>query len=297
MGSKRRTPSPHAVISGLCLGFLGVVLGLSPPAQASPFFIDQFTVVKNGTTLFTDPFDNGIPPPNAPNFTGGGPASYFVSGTLNESSGKVRLDTLGAAVTTPPVPAAFGGAQNIFIELAQLNTNIDPGNLTLGLKSNATFSVTGVFDLALPTANYEVYGIRLFDPVGPTSFNDLLPLVVRRGGDGLVRIEFNRIDASLGVFTQIDNVLLDPAHDQIALTLTRADVGNNAITASFRYLDGGVPGPVTTFATTGNIFNGENFTTAAFFFASPVPVPEPTTLLLLGSGLAGLGAWRRMGRS
>src|SRR5262249_38355479 len=37
-------------------------------------------------------------------------------------------------------------------------------------------------------------------------------------------------------------------------------------------VDGGVTGPTTTFAQTSSIFNGENWTRAAFILVSPVPV-------------------------
>src|ERR671922_234020 len=74
--------------------------------------------------------------------------------------------------------------------------------------------------------------------------------------------------------------------DEFSVTLAKLSAGIDEITASFSYIDGGVAGPVTTFASTADIFNGENFTRAAFVAFTPAPVPEPSTLaFLLGAGL------------
>jgi hypothetical protein len=256
---------------------------LRSTVQASPVFMDNFSVTKNGALFFDDPFSDGIPPPSAPNFPNGFPALYFVDGTLNESAGKVRLDTVGAAI----IPSLVTG-QSLFFERALLLTNIDPLNLDLGLKSDDTFSVRGLFDLTIPTQNVEFYGIRLNDGTATTTPNDLVALGVRRGLDGVDRVEFSR--AAPGTIDFFGNLLLDPGHDQILLDLTRASTGSNAITASFAYVDGGVIGPFTSYAATVDIFRGENFTRAEFTFLVPVPVPEPSTLILLGAGLAALAA-------
>jgi hypothetical protein len=255
---------------------------------ASAVLIDDFLVVKNGSLLFRDQFDDGVPPPSAPNFATGGAASYFVNGSLNELGGKVRLDTVGAVI----IPSIATG-QDLFFENGLLATNIDQTNLASGLKIVDTFSVRGLFDLSAPTQNIAFYGIRFTDVTATTTPNDLVQLGVRRGTDGVDRVEFSK--SSPGSLI-ILNLPLDLGHNQILFELTRGSTSNSAITASFAYVDGGVAGPFTPFGSSFDIFNGENFTRADFFALEPTP--EPTTLLLFGSTAAGLGLarWRQRRR-
>ncbi len=283
----RKSP---ALLVALVFGWLALE-PFGSSAQASPVFIDDFSVTRNGVLIFNDPFSDGVPPPSAPNFTNGVPASYFVSGTLNESGGKVRLDTVGAAITP-----GIGINLNFFLERALLLTNINPADLTLGLKSDDTLSVRGLFDLTVPTQNHEFYGVRLNDGTGPNTANDLLNVGVRQGGDGIDRVQFFRVDDLADTTTFFGGFLLDPTHDQILLDLTRASALSDAITASFAYVDGGIAGPFTTFGTTADIFHGENFTRAEFVFFTPVP--EPASLILFGVGLVTLaaGSWKRSRR-
>ena len=277
----RKAPfSCGLVIAGFVLTFL------QPVALASTVFTDDFSVEKNGATIFHDPFEDNAPPPVAPNFTNGNPASYFVSGTLEEASGKVTLNDVGAAI----VPGV-GAPGFFFFEEARLLTNIDPEDLDAGLKNDDTFSVTGIFDLVVPAASREFYGVRFTDTTQTAEGNDRLNLAVRRGADGVDRVQFFRLDATANTFTSFAAALLEPGHDQISLTLARTSATSNAITSSFFYIDGGAPGSTTTFINTADIFNGENWTRAAFVFAAPVP--EPSSLLLLGAGLAGLAALSR----
>jgi hypothetical protein len=283
MGQRKLVRLAGLVAGGLALLPLG-------SAQAAPIFIDDFSLVKNGALAFRDPFSDGVPPPSAPNFTNGTPASYAVLGTMNESGGKVQLDTVGAAIRP-----GIGTSRFFSVEQGLLLTNIDQTNLALGLKNDDTFSVTGIFDLAVPAANLEYYGVRLADFAGTVLGNDLLELAVRRASDGVDRVQFFRLDQIANTFTPIASALLQPGHDQISLTLARTDATSDEITASFFYVDGGVPGQTTTFLNTSDIFNGENFTRAAFIFVTPASVPEPSILLILSSGLAALAgtAWRR----
>ena len=286
-------PPSYSILAPLVL-VIGLVAVGSPTqvlaVPSVPVFIDQYTVIRNGTQVFQDNFDDGVPPPDF----SGNPFAYFTAGTLDEVGGKVRLDTDGALVTPPGAPNAFGGAQLISIEQAVRNTNIDPGLPDFGLNVNSTFSITGVFDVTPPGPNFEAHGLRFVDGRPGPPFDDVLALLVRRAGDSQVRVEFARFDFGAGTFTQIENVLFDAQHDQIHLRLARLDTANNDITASFAYFDQGTGlGPFTTFSSTDTIFNGEDFTRGSFVFLSPVPIPEPASLLLLGSSLAGVAAWRR----
>jgi hypothetical protein len=246
--------------------FLLVLLPFTVLAQnTSVVLIDQFAVFRNETLLFRDDFNDASPPPNAPNFTNATPASYTVRGTMDEIGGKVRLDSVGAGVVqsigTPIIP--------LLQEQARLNTNINPDS-SAGLKQSVSFSVTATFDMAVPAVRREGYGIELDDRTATNPSNDNLQLeVVRRLSDGALVIRFRRVDHIAGIITNIATAALDSEHDQILLTLTRSTTENNEVAASFAYIDGGVVGPVTTFESTAAIFNGENFTRAAFFFSTP----------------------------
>jgi hypothetical protein len=108
----------------------------------------------------------------------------------------------------------------------------------------------------------------------------------------LIDVVFHHYDQTAFTFVDLETIALNPNHDQIALTLSRLNPSNNDIIASFAYVDGGVTGLSTTFATTETIFNGEDFTRGQFMYLAPVPIPA--AVWLFASGLFGLiGVARR----
>jgi hypothetical protein len=274
-----------------------VVLALAAGhAQAYVFSIDSFVITRNGVPFFTDNFGNGVPPPNAPNFAGGGPASYQTVGTLGPenagANGRLILDQTGAVI----VPNAVGSG-SAFQQSATLNTNIDSTNTTNGLKRNHSFAVTGLFDL-IPAAPNDRYGIRVTDQ-NSAQRDDQLDLRITNVG-GLQFIEFRDANPTTDAF--ISSFLpLDTTHDQIALILDHAVADTDTVFARFQYFDGGVASSaVTTFAQTANIFSGELFTQGRFGALQgigPTAVPEPSTIALMLGGLGFVGAAVRRRRS
>lgn len=86
------------VLPGLAL----LAMCASTGSHAIQVNIDQFSVVRNGATVFNDTFPDGAPPPSAPSFVSGAPASYSVFGTVPagaESGGLLQLDSANGGAT------------------------------------------------------------------------------------------------------------------------------------------------------------------------------------------------------
>ena len=279
------------IVTAFLISFL--VIGMGQRAQAYTFYIDQFSVTKNGSTLFTDPFNNGNPPPSAPDFVSGTPASYFMRGTMGPETnnptvipGKLTIDSSDAILQANAIGLSF------LRQAALLLTDVSPGS-TLGLRSGDTFSVTGKFDLVVPTSLRNGYGVFLTDSTATNDQEDYVEMSLVRNSLNQLLILLQHQDFVNGTETFVEAMALDTGHAGIALTLTKGNAGSNLITGSFAYIDGGVMGSPTTFANTTSIFGDEDFTRAGFEAFVLTEVPEPTTILLLGSGLIGLAGYGR----
>ena len=260
-----------------------------PAHAAYLFYVDNFAVDKNGAPLFNDSFSDGLPPPNAPNFlTNGASASYSVYGTVGpETGGKLALDSAGAVPSTGPVPNLV---QNIILNT---NTSDLPADASLGLKSNMTFSVSGLFDLIQPGPAGEGYGIRLTDYTPTHTGNDIVDLLLTRSSDSTLNFQLRQVDLTLGTITILEEIAADPLHQQFLLSLSKTDTGSSAIHATFAYVDGGVTGGATSFTSAPTIFNGESYTSAGIHTLTPVPLPAAGWLLLSGLAAVFGSAWRK----
>ncbi len=289
--------------SHLVLAALGLS-ALAGSAHAYSFQLDTFAVWKNADfsqihspadllntlPIFYDSFADGAAPPLAPNFTAGGPASYAVFGSVGpegvvNGQGILTLDSSGT------LPNDFGTP----VQQAILNTNTDPNSLA-GLKQGSSnFAVGGIFNLINPGNANGAYGVRFTD-IGLGNGNDIVSLAVRGRVDGKAVVNFSHYDNTTGISTLISSAVLDTTHQQIGLGLAYMDPDGNgpeakAVYAAYFYLDNDVPSAFYDMAGSASLFNGENFTRAAFYAADVSPVPEPAEYALLMAGLGLLG-WR-----
>lgn len=268
-----------------------MLLAISSHATGAVFYLDHFSVTRNGAVIFADAFDAGGPPPQAPNFiSNGNPASYLVNGTMGpESGGKLMLEPSAGGVLLPNLA---GNPDNL-VQKATLQTNIDPNNLAAGLKQGGAFSVRAVYDLVVPDlAIREGYGIRFEDFGGQANGNDVYELAVRRLTNDAIAVSFRELDFLNDTITNITDYVLSAQEllsQQIMLELGTVGA-TQAVQAAVAFGSGNVFGASTTLTGTGSLFNGENFTRAVFIArTAPAQIPLPSTLGLL---LAGVCAWR-----
>lgn len=269
----------------LLVGAVTTLLSVSTASAGVITMLDEFSVVLNSSPLFIDSFDDGSPPPSAPDFVGGGAASYLTFGSIStESGGKLELNSDDGADSFTPAETPSK------IQIARLLTPTNPVSpRTLG--TDDTFSVSSVFDLTLPGAPTEAYGVQLSDrtqPQGPGDpTNDVVRLDVQRSAtNNEVRIILKSLDFVQDTTTVLGSIPIDLTGnpDQIRLTLAKSNSAVNAITASFTYLKNGSEISTTTFGNTDTIFTGEGFTRGGFRAFHLPTVPEPALAAKLTAG-------------
>jgi VCBS repeat-containing protein len=250
-----------------------VVGGTQSTAADYHFAADSFTITRNGVSVLQDDFSDGAPPPNSPPFGNGSATTYTGFGGFTESGGKVFLDS---SIAQNPFNA--NPQDPVIGQNALARTNIDPANLTAGLKSNVAFTVEGVFDLILPDSPRESYGIRVIDrlinnPPQPTDQpgNDTIELVVRMNLAGQLTVALRRIDFGTNTVTQIESIPLNTALGADQIHLKFDHVANaSTISASFEYLQNNVVVGTQSFGSTPEIFDGENWTRGDLVASAPL---------------------------
>lgn len=287
---------------------LAVTAALALPASAMPFapVLDEFWIVKNGLEIFRDSFNDGVLPPDGPDGSATyGPASGGGhAGFTNEAGGKLTI--------TPSLgdPTVIGGDPHT-VTRAVRTQSVGPNPNTLG--PGASFEMHGLFELSsLPSMAGQAFGIRATDraPTLGNPGNNVIDMWVTQGVSGnlgvrLLDIDFTdpfdspdgsadpadfiSIQSFIGTATQIELIVSSAAND-------------NTITAEFLLYDASSSvifssGAMDTFNNrTGDqivLYDGENYTRAAFVAFDAAAVPAPASVALFGAGLAALGVLRR----
>ena len=263
---------------------------LAPHASAGyNVTVDDFVLNKNGTTVFSDTYSDGLPPPSHPI----APSTFFrVEGTVSESGGRLIMDQSGGII------GYNASSQPRVYQSVQLNSNASTTQDTsspdyaLGLKSWHNFYASATFDYSVPSPGL-VYGLRLADFAqgSTTSGNDTAFLIIYGGGSP--QISFYQQNYVLGTVNLLDSTnLLSTPFDQVQLVLSHA-ANSNQVSASWTYLLGGVAQGIGSFSSTATLFSDEPFTRASLMVSAPIPEPESWALMLAGLGMIGAIARRR----
>ena len=297
--------------------FMFLIWGLfvfTSNAHAQTFKLDRATVELNGSAIFDDNFNDGVKPPNAPNFLTGEAIDYIVNGTFpdgSESGGKLEFNILNGADSVGPT------GRPTRIHLIRLRTSTNPLNAR-NLGPDDTFVVSGLFDLKdsagqLIVANSPTSGgfrVSLVDRTtsqGPGDTTNDVPRVqvevldrdrpppdaqnpnrlgcrdpitgVDVGANlGEIVVEFVSPDFVLNTGNRIDCFKLDLRGDpdQIRMTLAKNNAATNVITGSFTYLKQGAEISTTVFPNTDTIFNGGVFPPGDPFEGVVIPAEQHT---------------------
>ena len=273
----------------LLVAFIAVLdVMLAPLSQAYPVALDRFSITRNGSLFFDDPFADGLAPPSGP----AGASTYGVFGTFPpgaESGGTLTLDFRYGIATTN----AQGSAREAL--LVTRLSNIDPANPSFGFRLGDTLDFTGVFDLVAPSGPLtNGYGLQVMDtPFGqPVDRSVELDVQYNSNFGGQV-IRYLQQDFALGTLTTLGFVPLapPPGADQVALSILRPDIANNQFFGGYAFGTGGTFGPVTTFTAPGELFTQSDFVRGRVLAFTAVP--EPVTGALVGLALLALNWSRR----
>lgn len=296
----------RAGIAGAVAGAM-ILCGAMPANATFLPVLDEFWVIKNGSEVFRDSFNDGAPAPSGPEdaITGTGDTYTVIGGggVVSESGGKLLLDpSLGIGQLNPE------GNLNIRTEVRRQRSTNPLSSAFLGFSDS--FEISTLYDLSsLPDVAASGFGVRLSDqaPGNANGGNDILLLEVARGRtSGQLGILYSDIDFGTNNVETFDFIALDPilganpTAEQIQLTLTK-DANSNIVGGYFTLFDGiGTTLLTQTVDNVGNdngltasIYDGENFTRAAFAVRTQIEVPEPGMAGIFVAGILAMAAMRR----
>jgi ABC-type amino acid transport substrate-binding protein len=213
-------------------------------ARATAVNIDEFGVVRNGTTLFDDSFSqnttlvggSGTVLPPGTNFSDGTPASYRVIGSIPETTannGQAQLNTANGLLIHQPPPNI-----PVIQETAAVLSTGTNASLPHALTSTSTFSAIALFDLAVPSVALGRYDVVLTNSTATPGRN--IQMQLRETSTG-PELRFIWLDQALGLNTVIGEMPLTAAEladPQVELGFLKDSASSDVVTAVYAFGSG-----------------------------------------------------------
>ena len=275
-------------------------------AAATVVNVDEFAVVRNGTTIFGDSFNrnitlnggSGTVLPSGTTFSDGTAANYRVVGSFPETTannGQAQLNTANGFLIAQP-PPSIPLIREVF---AGLQTDTDPAGPHALTPAN-TFSAIGLFDLAVPSVASGKYDVVLGNTIAGSPGRNIQVQVRQTDTGPVLRFMWlNQATGENAIISQVPLTQAELADPQLELELSHDSANSDVITALYAFGSGNTlatfNGTLTALGSTDS--STSPFTPATLNITLPGfnafdPVPEPPSLAILVVGLLGLAALR-----